>query len=66
MVAAARQKPGVGQEAVLSYENLITQFAANDAVFVPVMCGEKKCHENALRILLAAEKVIFIYLNLDT
>jgi Zn-dependent peptidase ImmA (M78 family) len=28
--------------------------------------GEKKRHENALHILLPAEKVTFIYLNLDT
>lgn len=65
-VAAVRSKLGIGQGAVLFYEHLIAQFAANDAVIVPVMWGEKKRHENALHILLPAEKVTFIYLNLDT
>lgn len=65
-VAAVRSKLGIGQAAVLSYEHLIAQFADNDAVIVPVMWGEKKRHENALHILLPAEKVTFIYLNLDT
>jgi transcriptional regulator with XRE-family HTH domain len=65
-VAAVRTKLGIGQGAVLSYEHLIAQFAANDAVIVPVMWGEKKRHENALHILLPADKVTFIYLNLDT
>jgi transcriptional regulator with XRE-family HTH domain len=64
--AAVRAKLGIGLEAVLSYEHLIGQFAENDAVIVPVMWGAKKTHENALHILLPAEKVTFIYLNLDT
>ncbi|WP_428421104.1 ImmA/IrrE family metallo-endopeptidase [Methylibium sp.] len=64
--AAVRAKLGIGQEAVLSYEHLIGQFAENDAVIVPVMWGARKTHENALHILLPAEKVTFIYLNLDT
>lgn len=64
--AAVRAKLGIGQEAVLSYERLIGQFAANDAVIVPVMWGEKNQHQNALHILLPADKVTFIYLNLDT
>ncbi len=65
-VAAVRTKLGIGQGAVLPYQHLIAQFAANDAVIVPVMWGEKQRHENALHILLPAEKVTFIYLNLDT
>ncbi len=65
-VAAVRSKLGIGQGAVLSYLNLIKQFVENDAVIVPVMWGEKKRHENALHILLPAERVTFIYLNLDT
>ena len=65
-VAAVRSKLGIGQAAVLLYEHLIKQFVENDAVIVPVMWGEKKRHENALHILLPAEKVTFIYLNLDT
>jgi transcriptional regulator with XRE-family HTH domain len=64
--AAVRAKLGIGPEAVLSYEHLIGQFAANDAVIVPVMWGAKNTHENALHILLPAEKVTFIFLNLDT
>ncbi|HOX69819.1 MAG TPA: XRE family transcriptional regulator [Burkholderiaceae bacterium] len=64
--AAVRAKLGIGQEAVLSYEHLISQFAENDAIIVPVMWGEKNRHENALHILLPADKVTFIYLNLDT
>jgi transcriptional regulator with XRE-family HTH domain len=65
-VAAVRTKLGIGQAAVLSYEHLISEFAANDAVIAPVMWGKKMRHENALHILLPAEKVTFIYLNLDT
>lgn len=64
--AAVRAKLGIGQETVLSYQHLIGQFADNDAVIVPVMWGAKKTHENALHILLPADKVTFIYLNLDT
>lgn len=64
--AAVRAKLGLGQEAVLSYEHLISQFAQNDAVIVPVMWGAKNRHENALHILLPADNVTFIYLNLDT
>ncbi len=64
--AAVRAKLGLGQEAVLSYEHLISQFAQNDAVIVPIMWGAKNRHENALHILLPADNVTFIYLNLDT
>lgn len=65
-VSAVRSRLGIGQGAVLSYEHLIAQFAENGAVIVPVMWGTKQQHENALHILLPAEKVTFIYLNLDT
>lgn len=65
-VAAVRTQLGIGQGAVLSYEHLIAQFTANDAVIIPVMWGEKQRHENALHILLPTDKVTFIYLNLDT
>lgn len=64
--AAVRAKLGIGMQAVLSYQHLISEFSANDAVIVPVMWGHKLRHENALHILLPAEKVTFIYLNLDT
>lgn len=65
-VAAVRSKLGIGQAADLPYQHLIVEFASNDAVIVPVMWGKKHVHENALHILLPAEKVTFIYLNLDT
>jgi len=65
-VVAVRSKLGIGPAAVLSYGHLIAQFAENDAVIVPVMWGAKQNHENALHIFLPAEKVTFIYLNLDT
>lgn len=65
-VSAVRSRLGIGQAAVLSYEHLIAQFAENNAVIVPVMWGTRQKHENALHILLPAEKVTFIYLNLDT
>lgn len=65
-VSAVRAKLGIGHEAVLSYEHLIGEFEANDAVIIPVMSGKKQVHENALHILLPKEGVTFIYLNLDT
>ena len=65
-VASVRVKLCIGPEAVLSYERLIAEFDANDAIIVPVMWGKKDRHENALHILLPAEKITFIYLNLDT
>lgn len=64
--SSVRSRLGIGQEATLSYEHLIDEFVANDAVIIPVMWGKKQVHENALHILLPAEKVTFIYLNLDT
>lgn len=65
-IAQVRDKLGIGQRAVLKYETLIHEFAANDAFIVPVLWGEKQRHENALHILLPAQRVTFIYLNLDT
>jgi hypothetical protein len=65
-VAQVREKLGVGQQAVLDYSALIGEFAANDAVIVPVLWGEKQQHQNALHILLPVQAVTFIYLNLDT
>lgn len=65
-VAAVRKVIGLGQEAELGYEHLIALFAKNDALIVPVMWGNKNNHENALHILLPAENITFIYLNLDT
>jgi transcriptional regulator with XRE-family HTH domain len=65
-VAQTRDKLGVGQRSVLQYEALTSEFAANDAFIVPVLWGEKQQHQNALHILLPAQRVTFIYLNLDT
>lgn len=65
-VAQTRAKLGIGQQAVLQYSTLIGEFAANDAFIVPVLWGEKEKHGNALHILLPAQRVTFIYLNLDT
>lgn len=66
IVASVRHRLGVGQQAVLTYGHLIRDFAANDAVIIPVMWGKKNVHENAIHILLRQERVTFIYLNLDT
>ena len=65
-VAQVRTKLGMGQQAVLKYQTLISEFAANDAFLVPVLWGAKQRHENALHILLPTQRVTFIYLNLDT
>jgi DNA-binding XRE family transcriptional regulator len=61
-----RKKIGVGQEVILQYEHLISDFDENGAVIVPVMWGQKRQHENAIHIYLPDERVTFIYLNLDT
>lgn len=61
-----RTRIGLGNQATLSYEHLIDQFASNGAIIVPVLWGEKKNHKNALHILLKHEQVTFIFLNLDT
>lgn len=65
-VAQVRQKLGIGPSSVLRYERLISEFRDNDALLVPVLWGEKQNHKNALHILLPADKVTFVYLNLDT
>ena len=64
--AQTREKLGIGTRTVLDYATLIGEFAANDAVLVPVLWGERQRHDNALHILLPAQRVTFIYLNLDT
>ncbi len=65
-VAQVRQRLGIGLTAVLQYEHLINEFRDNDALLVPVLWGEKQNHKNALHILLPADNVTFVYLNLDT
>lgn len=61
-----RKSLGLGQAAVLHYEQLLSEFAENGAVVVPVMWGALQNHKNALHILLPQERVTFIFLNLDT
>lgn len=65
-VKEVRGKLGIGLEAPLQFQNIISEFDANDAIIIPVMWGQKTRHENALHILLPSEQVTFIYLNLDT
>lgn len=65
-VQAVREKLGLGMQAPLAYQHIIGEFAANGAIIVPVLWGQKLRHENALHILLPEEQVTFIFLNLDT
>jgi len=65
-VAEARAKLGVGERAMLEYEQLIGEFKACGAVLVPVLWGRKQRHENALHLLLPRENTTFVFLNLDT
>ncbi len=66
MVSEVRAKLGVGDRAVLAYEQIISEFKSCGAVLVPVLWGKKQRHENALHILLRKEDTTFVYLNLDT
>lgn len=66
VVAQVRQSLGLAQGAVLRYEHLLGEFAANGAVVAPVMWGTQMQHKNALHILLPQERVTFVLLNLDT
>ncbi len=61
-----RERIGLGERAILSYQHLIGEFEINGAVIVPVLWGEKQNHKNALHILLPQHQVTFIFLNLDT
>jgi transcriptional regulator with XRE-family HTH domain len=65
-VLQVRDKLGLDKYAVVEYSTLIAEFKGCGAVLVPVLWGEKKRHENALHILLPAENVTFVFLNLDT
>lgn len=66
VVSQVRKTLGLGDGGVLHYEQLLSEFAENGAVVVPVMWGALQNHKNALHILLPQEKVTFIFLNLDT
>ncbi|HRW65421.1 MAG TPA: helix-turn-helix transcriptional regulator [Candidatus Competibacter sp.] len=65
LAKSRREEMGLSQDAVLDYTRLISTFADNGAVLVPVLWGEKGRHENALHIHLPDHAVTFIYLNLD-
>lgn len=65
LAKSRREAMALSQDVVLDYTHLISAFAANGAVLVPVLWGEKGRHENALHILLPEEAVTFVYLNLD-
>ena len=65
LAMSRRDEMGLSQDAVLDYTRLISAFAENGAVLVPVLWGEKGRHENALHILLPDHAVTFVYLNLD-
>jgi transcriptional regulator with XRE-family HTH domain len=66
VASQTRARLGVGEQAVLGYEQLISEFGRSGAVLVPVLWGAKQRHENALHIRLPQEDVTFIFLNLDT
>lgn len=66
VVAQVRKSLGLGDAGILHYEQLLSDFADNGAVVVPVMWGPLQNHKNALHILLPQERVTFIFLNLDT
>lgn len=65
-VSQTRTRLGLGDQAILRYEQLIGEFADCGAILVPVLWGAKGKHENAMHIRLPAEDVTFIFINLDT
>ena len=65
-IAETRERLGIGEQAVLEYAHLISEFKHCGAILVPVLWGNKQRHENALHIRLPEEDVTFIFLNLDT
>ncbi|MBE9516901.1 MAG: ImmA/IrrE family metallo-endopeptidase [Proteobacteria bacterium] len=65
-VSQTRARLGLGDQAVLRYEQLIGEFADCGAILVPVLWGAKGNHENAMHIRLPTEDVTFIFVNLDT
>lgn len=66
VVSQTRSRLGIGEQAVLSYEQLIGEFRNTGAILIPVMWGAKQRHENAIHIRLPEEDITFILLNLDT
>ena len=66
LASQVRQRLGLGEQAAISYKDLLSEFDNNGAVVAPVLWGQKQNHKNALHILLPQERVTFIFLNLDT
>ncbi len=66
VVSQTRSRLGIGEQAMLGYEQLIGEFKNTGAILVPVMWGAKQRHENAIHIRLPEEDITFILLNLDT
>lgn len=66
IASEVRAKLGVGDKAVLEYEQLISEFKSCGAVLVPVLWGKKQNHKNALHIFLPKEDATFVFVNLDT
>lgn len=65
-ISQTRARLGLGDHAVLRYEQLIGEFADCGAILIPVLWGNKGNHENAMHIRLPTEDVTFIFVNLDT
>ena len=65
-VSQTRERLGLGDQAVLRYEQLIGEFKECGAILIPVLWGAKGKHENAMHIRLPTEDVTFIFVNLDT
>ena len=66
IASQVRERLGVGERAVLGYEQLIGEFKSCGAILIPVLWGKKQQHKNALHILLPRDDVAFVFLNLDT
>lgn len=66
LASQVRHRLGLGEQAAISYKDLLSEFDNNGAVVAPVLWGQKQNHKNALHILLPQERVTFIFLNLDT
>ncbi len=65
-VSQTRERLGLGDQAVIRYEQLIGEFENCGAILIPVLWGAKGKHENAMHIRLPEEDVTFIFVNLDT
>jgi transcriptional regulator with XRE-family HTH domain/Zn-dependent peptidase ImmA (M78 family) len=66
LASEVRARLGVGERAILTYEQIISEFRSCGATLVPVLWGKRQNHGNALHILLPKVNSTFVYLNLDT